>query len=361
MKPPSVRPSFSRELALSALWMAVSIAFVAAVVAWAASGGPPECGARDMLRAGASPCRWDTRSLTYRDTLAFTGVADQDVARARQGAYDALQAACGIRFRPAADGEWANLVAEVTSMPSDIPNALAVASVVCGGGPGHGEWQRYNQDSYWDAQRIYAASLHEIGHNLGLGHDEDPLSMMRAVLNEKITGPGPTDIANLQIRYGKPGEPMPEYPPDPPPFQPTPPAPPAPAPPPSPPAPQPKPSPTPMPNPPPQDPFTEKFDLALGTQHQASFRQKGDAMVASFYIPKGGYRTVIARTFGTADVKLTLASKTRVLAENEHGAPDGRNAKIVWRLPQGTYTARVECTGTPGRCIMTAAITEPAR
>ncbi len=365
MKPPHGRTQgVDRELALSALWMLVGVGFLAFVVAWTVTGGSSACGVGSLFRANASPCRWDIQDLTYRDTLDFPGMNDQDISKARRGAYDALQAACGVRFHPAAGGEWANLVAEVTSMPTDVPNALAIASVACDDGPGHAEWQRYNQDSYWDSARVYAASLHELGHNLGLSHDEDPLSMMHAVLNDRIAGPGPTDIANLQARYGRPGEPMPDFGTAPPPFQP--PAPdPTPVPTPTP-KPQPTPSPTPMPKPPPppqpspQDPFTEAFDLPLGTQHATAFHRKGDAMVASFYIPRGGYRTVVIRTFGVADAKLTLASKTRVLAENEKGAPDGRNAKIQWKLPQGNYTARVECTGQPGRCVMTAFISEPA-
>lgn len=361
MKIPLKRLSFDRELALSVLWSLVGFGFIVFVIAWTVSSGPAECGVTNLFRANLSLCRWDIQDLTYRDTLDFPGMSDQDISKARQGAYDALQAACGIRFRQAATGEWANLIADVTSMPGDAPNALAIASVACDGGHGHAEWQRYNQDSYWDAARVYAASLHEIGHNLGLSHDEDPLSMMRAILNDRIAGPGPTDIANLQARYGKPGEPMPDYGPAPSPFLP--PAP-TPAPPPTP-KPQPTPSPTPMPKPPapqpsPQDPFTEAFELPMGTQHATAFHQKGDAMVASFYIPRGGYRTVVVRTFGVADTKLTLASKTRVLTENEKGAPDGRNARITWKLPQGNYTARVECVGQPGRCVMTAFISEPA-
>jgi hypothetical protein len=365
MRPPPNRPPFDRELALSALWSLVGFGFIAFVVAWTVSNGAAECGVKNLFRAELSPCRWSIQELTYRDTLDFPGLGDQEVAGARRDAYDAIQAACGIRFRPAAPGEWANLVAEVTSLPPEMPDALAFASVACDGGPGHAEWQRYNQESYWDRARVYAASLHELGHNLGLPHDEDPLSMMRPVLDDRIAGPGPTDVAGLQARYGRPGEPMPDLGPAPSPFGP--PTPPRPAPPPKPdPKPTPTPSPTPMPNPPgplpsPQDPFTEAFELPMGTQHATAFRREGDAMVASFYIPRGGYRTVVIRTFGVADAKLTLASKTRVLAENEKGAPDGRNAKITWKLPQGNYTARVECVGQPGRCVVTVFISEPAR
>lgn len=330
---------------------------------------PARCGTPDQPMAGPGLCRWEIRDLTYRENLTFPGVSAQDTVDARKRAYAAIQNVSGLTFREARGGEFANLIAEVTVVPDEPKGTLALSSVACYATPGNTQWQRYNEAKSWNVNRIYVCSLHELGHNLGLNHDDDPASMMKPVLDETIVGPGPTDIANLQARYGAPGAPMPNFGPPPSPFLPPAPSPPSPAPSPTPnpppsPKPTPSPNPNPMPNPPapnPQEPFIEKFDIDLGTQHSSALRKMGDAMEAHFYIPKGGYRTVILRTFGTADVKLTLASKTRVLTENRHGAPDGRNAKITWKLPQGNYTVRVECVGSPGRCVLTVFIPEPAR
>jgi len=363
----TVRSKFwvSFDLFIGSLFLAILLANT--VLTWATS--PDRCPVVARQKAGPEPCRWESQSLTYRDGFAFPGMTPEATSAARSLAYDAIQKACGMRFSPAPDGQPANLTASVGPMPKDYPTAIGLASVACNDVPHATEWQLYSDKGSFNDKVAYLVSLHEIGHNLGLDHDDDALSMMKPILDNSIAGPGPTDIANLQLRYGKPGEPLPSFdppkPPDPAPA-PNPPAPIPPTPVPPTPNPTPTPEPPPMPKPPtpaptPPEPTVTTFDLPLGTQHSVAFQRAGDAMVAKFFIPAGGYRTVIIRTFGSSDVKLSLASKTRVLTKNQHGAPDGRNAKIEWKLPQGQYTARVECLGNPGRTVVTAFISQPAR
>jgi len=190
----------------------LAAAALTAIVTWRAlpprtTPPPRRCGTRDQVRAAEGPCRWNSRRLTYRDFVKFDGVADEEAAAIRQRAYADLAAVCGLELVPAGPGEHANLVAKTGILPKELNSALALASIACDNVDGDSEWQRYSRIATWDARRVYLASIHEIGHNLGLTHNNDPTSMMQSKLNEAIDGPGPVDVANLQLRYGPPQSP----------------------------------------------------------------------------------------------------------------------------------------------------------
>ncbi|MGE0748297.1 MAG: matrixin family metalloprotease [Rhodospirillales bacterium] len=53
---------------------------------------------------------------------------------------------------------------------------------------------------------FYLVALHEIGHALGLGHEDSVLSVMSTYLNESLVGLTADDIAGIQSLYGARGD-----------------------------------------------------------------------------------------------------------------------------------------------------------
>jgi hypothetical protein len=50
---------------------------------------------------------------------------------------------------------------------------------------------------------FFLLALHEIGHALGLNHEDDVPAVMNAILNESLTGLTSDDIAGVQALYGR--------------------------------------------------------------------------------------------------------------------------------------------------------------
>lgn len=55
------------------------------------------------------------------------------------------------------------------------------------------------------ATNFLTVAIHEIGHAIGLGHVDDPNSIMHPTSNDPLTKPGPGDVAGVRLIYGPAG------------------------------------------------------------------------------------------------------------------------------------------------------------
>lgn len=78
------------------------------------------------------------------------------------------------------------------------------------GGVYAGSWCALDPSIAWDDESAATAALvHEIGHLLGLDHNEDPNSIMFPLAGEARRGLGPLDRAGIHSLYGGGGPPAP--------------------------------------------------------------------------------------------------------------------------------------------------------
>lgn len=169
------------------------------------------CSCPDRLPAGA-PLKWGYTTLSvYHDMTELTGVSFSE-------AKDVYLQAC----------QWVSAVTKLKFVWNDSPDVYAHAQNIDGRNktlawsylPGSSNYlgpaleQRYDTSEDFGGSRISTflrpVMAHELCHAFGLSHSTNPDDLMYAYMNgtqQLAAG----DIAELQLRYGKPDE----QPPDP--------------------------------------------------------------------------------------------------------------------------------------------------
>jgi len=104
-----------------------------------------------------------------------------------------------IRRESSADD--ANVVINMRSLGDGVGGTLGVAHI---GGPSISQQLEctMDRDENWTAEKFRQATCHELGHILGLTHDESTGQLMSPFLDESIKQPQGRDIARIQSIWG---------------------------------------------------------------------------------------------------------------------------------------------------------------
>jgi hypothetical protein len=154
--------------------------------------------------------RWPMLSIACYEKQDFSGV-DPDVRSAQYDramrTWNAVSALCLHRV---SDPSIANIEAGVG--PIDGPyGVLALSDIPQNPQPTTQLQEKFDQDEPWSTEQdgidlLRATDIHELGHSLGLMHDDDPSSIMYPTIRKEVTQLGPNDIARIQSLYGDPPE-----------------------------------------------------------------------------------------------------------------------------------------------------------
>lgn len=170
------------------------------------------CALPDALRLGETVA-WRKRVLKWAITGALPGIPPDVLANVYGAAWAYWMNVCGITAQPTTNAREADVLMGSGSIDghngtlawSELPNGADTPIR-----------QMYDTAEVWstallssdhDPQSIplLVTACHEVGHALGLGHSNDPTSLMYPALNVAAWGPQSDDIREAQARYGPGG------------------------------------------------------------------------------------------------------------------------------------------------------------
>ncbi|CAD5121069.1 DgyrCDS9607 [Dimorphilus gyrociliatus] len=183
----------------------------------------PRCGRKDVRKRTrhrrydvvGKVGRWRKKVITYRLVHHTQDISLDAQLNIIRNAFAVWQNISNLMFKENTI-EWADIVIKFVAgqhsqcipfSESDLAHAFYPGSVK--GGEIH-----FDDDRIWVGNdekgglNLKSVLLHEIGHTLGLGHSNDPGSIMSAWYTG-LEVLGETDIKAIQSLYGKPGDPFP--------------------------------------------------------------------------------------------------------------------------------------------------------
>lgn len=163
----------------------------------------PFCGVPNHLGASPNgrPCRWPHRRITWRQEIALPGLTPEQVQRGFGEAIFPWMAYAEIDLPWIASGA-VNVLARAATI--DGPdNVLADSQLPCGLPESFQLAQRFDDRDVWTYDKFVKTARHEFGHALGLSHTNQRGNIMFPSLDLSVPILGPTDIAEIQARYGE--------------------------------------------------------------------------------------------------------------------------------------------------------------
>lgn len=167
------------------------------------------CSLPDSLTTEDIGARWGKRKLLWCVTASLPGLNDDQWQAALREAWGYWQAVCGLTFEPTDTARMADVLHGVGAIDgggktlawSELPNGADTRLQ-----------QKYDSGERWaygavagNQIDIVAVATHELGHALGLGHDNaGGKALMDPYYSPQIRKPQPRDVARIQSLYGKP-------------------------------------------------------------------------------------------------------------------------------------------------------------
>ena len=167
------------------------------------------CSLPDSLTTEDIGAKWHRKRLLWCPTAPLPGLTDEQWIAALSEAWTAWQAVCGLTFAQTETASAASVLHGVgridgsgkTLAWSELPNGADTRLQ-----------QKYDNGERWaygsvagNQIDIVAVACHEIGHALGLGHDNaGGAALMDPYYSPRIRTPQPRDVARIQALYGKP-------------------------------------------------------------------------------------------------------------------------------------------------------------
>jgi Ca2+-binding RTX toxin-like protein len=153
---------------------------------------------------------WALADLNFFGRFQFDSMLDESFATAIDMAFDAWSSVADIEFIQVADDPDVDIRFGLEFIDGS-GGTLAVAETFFDVGTG----ETLYSDIYFDLNDtfffdeggsdpdLFIVSLHEIGHAIGLDHEDDVLAVMNSFFNPSLTGLLADDIAGIQFLYGE--------------------------------------------------------------------------------------------------------------------------------------------------------------
>jgi len=167
------------------------------------------CSLPDSLTTEEIGARWTKGKLLYCPTAQLPGLTLEQWQAALAEAWGYWMEVCGLVVEPTETARLADVLHGVGAIDgsgktlawSELPN-----------GSNTRLQQKYDSGERWaygavagNQIDIVAVACHEIGHALGLGHDNaGGAALMDPYYSPRIRKPQPRDVARIQALYGRP-------------------------------------------------------------------------------------------------------------------------------------------------------------
>lgn len=169
----------------------------------------PRCGCLDVRNLGES--KWALAEVDWAVSSRPTGPAltADSFDASLVWAFNEWAKVCGLKFKRIESTQQANIViGAARGRRNNFDGASGVLAwcELPGGSNYSGRVQlMFDMDEAWDSQILLRnVACHEIGHGIGLSHNNVKSQLMNPIYSRSIASPQAYDISEIQTLYGKP-------------------------------------------------------------------------------------------------------------------------------------------------------------